>query len=169
LNVPLNLNCRDEIVPILAALQYIYSQPRLREQILHAIAGDVNCTTSRQRGREGMDYWQIFVLAAVRLGCDFDYDPAGFSGSSGGAGRQGPSECRFRRLLAGALVFPGEQSGRGESPVDIGLSNTRIIAKVRGAAGVPALVGSTFNSRIHSERCIVGGTDNAGMYLSHCC
>jgi hypothetical protein len=74
LNVPLNLNCRDEIVPILRALQHIYSQPKLRQQILHAIAGDVNRTTSRQRGREGMHYWQILVLAAVRLGCDLDYD-----------------------------------------------------------------------------------------------
>ncbi|MHC4094134.1 MAG: ISNCY family transposase [Planctomycetota bacterium] len=74
LNVPLNLNCRDEIVPILRALQYVYSQPELREQILHAIAEDVNRTTSPQRGREGMDYWQILVLAAVRLGCDLDYD-----------------------------------------------------------------------------------------------
>ena len=25
-------------------------------------------------GRPGMDMWQIFVLAAVRLGCDMDYD-----------------------------------------------------------------------------------------------
>jgi IS5 family transposase len=74
LNVQLNLNCRDEIIPILRALQHIYSQPKLREQILHAIAGDVNRTTSRQRGREGMHYWQILVLAAVRLGCDLDYD-----------------------------------------------------------------------------------------------
>ena len=25
-------------------------------------------------GREGMDYWQILVLASVRLGCNLDYD-----------------------------------------------------------------------------------------------
>ncbi len=74
LEVPLNLNCRDEIVPILRALKHIYSQPKLRQQILQAIARDVNRTTSRRRGREGMDYWQILVLAAVRLGCNLDYD-----------------------------------------------------------------------------------------------
>ena len=34
LNVRLNLNCRDEIVPILKALQHIYSQPKLRDDIL---------------------------------------------------------------------------------------------------------------------------------------
>lgn len=72
--VRLNLDCRDEIVAILRALQHIYSQPKLREEILRPIAQDVNRTTSRRRGRTGMDYWQILVLAAVRLGCNLDYD-----------------------------------------------------------------------------------------------
>ena len=74
LDVRLNFNCRDEIVPILRALQHIYSRPKLRDAILRAIAGDVNRTSSRRRGRGGMDYWQILVLAAVRLGCNLDYD-----------------------------------------------------------------------------------------------
>ena len=74
LGVRLNLNCRDEIVPILKALQHIYSQPELRDAILRAIARDVNHTFSRKRGRQGMDYWQILVLAAVRLGCNLNYD-----------------------------------------------------------------------------------------------
>ena len=74
LDVRLNFNCRDEIVPILRALQHIYSRPKLRDAILRDIAGDVNRTSSRRRGRGGMDYWQILVLAAVRLGCNLDYD-----------------------------------------------------------------------------------------------
>ena len=74
LDVRLNLNCRDEIVPILKALQHIYSQPKLRDAILSAIARDVNHTSSRKQGRQGMDYWQILVLAAVRLGCNLNYD-----------------------------------------------------------------------------------------------
>jgi IS5 family transposase len=74
LNVRLNLNCRDEIVPILKALQHIYSQAELRDSILEAVARDVNPGTSRKRGRQGMFYWQILVLAAVRLGCGLDYD-----------------------------------------------------------------------------------------------
>jgi len=74
LDVRLNLNCRDELVPILKALKHVYSQPKLRDDILAAIAQDVNHGASRQRGRRGMDYWQILVLAAVRLGCNLDYD-----------------------------------------------------------------------------------------------
>jgi len=73
-NVNLNLNCRDEIIPILAALQHIYSTPSLRDEILRLIAADVNHDSRRDIGREGLDDWQILVLAAVRLGCDLDYD-----------------------------------------------------------------------------------------------
>ena len=73
-NVKLNLACRDEIIPILAALQYIYSQSDLRDDILSAVAADVNADSSSKRGRRGLDYWPILVLAGVRLGCNLDYD-----------------------------------------------------------------------------------------------
>ena len=36
--VKLNLNCRDEIVPILYGLQHVYSQPRLRDEILNLVS-----------------------------------------------------------------------------------------------------------------------------------
>jgi IS5 family transposase len=73
-NVWLNLECRDEIIPILRSLQQIYSQPALRDRILQLISLDVNPDSSADRGREGFDYWQILVLAAIRQGCACDYD-----------------------------------------------------------------------------------------------
>ena len=73
-DVKLNLNCRDEIIPILRALQHVYSQPKLRDKILNLIGRDVNKDSSKTRGRDGFDYWEILVLAAIRLGCDLDYD-----------------------------------------------------------------------------------------------
>ena len=73
-NIQLNLDCRDEIIPILRALQEIYSQPKLRDQILELIAADVNANSREDLGREGFTYWQILVLAAVKFGCNFDYD-----------------------------------------------------------------------------------------------
>lgn len=72
--VQLNPNCRDEIVPILRALQHLYSQPQVRDAILRKVAADVNPDSSNQYGRPGMDYWSIVVLAGVRLGCNLDYD-----------------------------------------------------------------------------------------------
>ena len=74
LGVQLNLECRDEMIPILAALQYLYSQPETRDSLLRLIAADVNRNSRDDAGREGLDYWQILVLAAVRLGCNLDYD-----------------------------------------------------------------------------------------------
>jgi hypothetical protein len=39
---------------------------------LHLIARDVNQHSRPDCGREGLDYWQVLVLAAVRLGCNYD-------------------------------------------------------------------------------------------------
>ena len=74
LDVKLNLECRDEIVPILAGLQYVYSIPETRDSILDLVAGDVNRDSRDDCGRSGMDYWHMVVLASVRLGCNFNYD-----------------------------------------------------------------------------------------------
>ena len=73
-HVPLNLDCHDEIIPILRALQHIYEQPQLRDETMELIARDVNRDTRNDRGRVGMGYWEIVVLAGVRLGCNLDYD-----------------------------------------------------------------------------------------------
>jgi transposase, IS5 family len=73
-NIQFNLNCRDEIIPILTALQHLYSQPEVRDEILKMVAQDVNGNSNAGLGRTGLDYWQILVLAAVRLGCNLNYD-----------------------------------------------------------------------------------------------
>jgi transposase, IS5 family len=62
------------MIPILEALKHIYSQPALRDEVLRLVAQDVNTESRDDCGREGMDYWQILVLASVRLGCGLDYD-----------------------------------------------------------------------------------------------
>ncbi len=72
--VSVNTNCRNETIPILHALQHIYSTPRVRDSILKAIARDVNGKSSAKHGRPGLSYWEILVLAAARLGCNYDYD-----------------------------------------------------------------------------------------------
>lgn len=73
-DVELNWNCRDEIIPILEALKHLYANASARDEVLGLVAQDVNKETRDDCGREGMDYWQILVLAAVRVGCGLDYD-----------------------------------------------------------------------------------------------
>jgi transposase, IS5 family len=72
--VRLNLDCRDEIIPILRALQHIYGDDKLRRELLALVGKDVSGGTNRRLGRRGMNYWEIAVLAAARLGCNLDYD-----------------------------------------------------------------------------------------------
>jgi len=72
--VTLNLESRDRIVPILRALQHLYADRNLVDQVLALIAADINGGSRTDTGRKGMDYWHICVLAAARLGCDFTYD-----------------------------------------------------------------------------------------------
>jgi len=73
-DLQLNLNCRDEIVPILAALQHLFTQPQLRTKLCRLIANDLNPDSRRDVGRPGFDDWQVIVLAVIRHGCDLDYD-----------------------------------------------------------------------------------------------
>jgi len=64
---------RDELPPILAGLQFIFTHRQLNEQIFSLlekkIMGDKKAT-----GRPGMDLWHILVLGVVRLGLDADWD-----------------------------------------------------------------------------------------------
>ena len=66
--VPLNLECRDRIIPILRALLQVYSQAEKTAAIMNLIVGDVNDDTRADCGRKGTDYRHIMVLASVRLG-----------------------------------------------------------------------------------------------------
>ena len=72
--VELNLECRDSIIPVLRALQQVYSDWTLTEKVLDLIGQDVNGNSRTDCGREGMDYWHLLVLASVRLGCNLTYD-----------------------------------------------------------------------------------------------
>ena len=48
--------------------------PRCGGNCWRLVGKDVNTSTSRKHGRRGMNYWEITVLAAARLGCNLDYD-----------------------------------------------------------------------------------------------
>lgn len=72
--VSLDLECRDEIIPVLVGLQYLYVNEKLKRKFVDLVASDLNAESRRDVGRPGMDDWHVVVLAAVRLGCNYDYD-----------------------------------------------------------------------------------------------
>lgn len=70
----LNFECRDETIPVLAGLKRVYTCQTLRQKLVKLVAEDLNEDSRRDVGRPGLDDWQVVVLAAVRLGCNYDYD-----------------------------------------------------------------------------------------------
>ena len=77
MEVNLNLQCRDEIIPILVALRHLYSQSELRDGILREIAADVNRHSSRKRGRQGTVLGRnLHVLGKVLLAVEDAECPA---------------------------------------------------------------------------------------------
>lgn len=74
-DIDFDLYSRHELVPILMALQHLYVHcPAQLEKILALIQKDTGKETVSSRGCIGMSHWEILVLAAVRLGCNMDFD-----------------------------------------------------------------------------------------------
>jgi hypothetical protein len=72
-HIVLPRNSRDELPPILAGLQWIWTQRKLKAEILELLETKI-LAGKKATGRTGMDLWQILVLGVVRLGLDADYD-----------------------------------------------------------------------------------------------
>ncbi len=72
-DVVIPLKSRDELPPILAGLQWIFTTPAVSEEIFALLekhlVGD-----KKDTGRPGMDLWHLLVLGVIRLGLDCDYD-----------------------------------------------------------------------------------------------
>jgi len=72
-DIKITENTRDDIPKILMALQKIFLTKEYNDRIFQILE---ECITKNKKktGRPGMDLWQIFVLAQLRLGLDIDYD-----------------------------------------------------------------------------------------------
>ena len=73
-NIQIDPRSRDEIPKLLKGLQAIYCTKELRKQVFEALAELVPSHIDPKNGRNGMELWKIFVLGAVRLNCNWDYD-----------------------------------------------------------------------------------------------
>lgn len=71
--IVLPLNSRDELPPILAGLQWIWTHPTLKAEVFALLEAKI-LAGKKATGRTGMDLWQILVLGTVRLGLAADYD-----------------------------------------------------------------------------------------------
>jgi IS5 family transposase len=67
------LKSRDELPPVLRALQYIFITPELNEKVFHLLEQKI-CKDKKKTGRKGMDLWHILVLAVVRHALSTNWD-----------------------------------------------------------------------------------------------
>jgi len=71
--IRLPLKSRDELPPLLAGLQWIWTHPTLKAEIFTLLEAKI-LAGKQATGRTGMDLWQILVLGVVRLGLDANWD-----------------------------------------------------------------------------------------------
>ena len=67
------LKSRDELPPVLKALQYIFVTPELNEKVFSLLEQTI-CKDKKKTGRRGMDLWHILVLAVVRHTLSTNWD-----------------------------------------------------------------------------------------------
>lgn len=72
-DVKFPMRSRDELPPVLKALQYIYITPEINEKVFSLLEQKV-CKGKKKTGRPGMDLWHILVLAVVRHTLDTNWD-----------------------------------------------------------------------------------------------
>jgi transposase, IS5 family len=73
-SIRLNPRSRDDIPALLYGLQFIYSQPSVRDQIFSVLTAGIGQDIDFGNGRPGMELWVLLVLGALRLGANCDYD-----------------------------------------------------------------------------------------------
>lgn len=71
--VKIRTKSRDEMPPILVALQTIFITAELNEKVF-SILEDKICKGKKATGRNGMDLWHILVLSVVRHACNTNWD-----------------------------------------------------------------------------------------------
>jgi hypothetical protein len=71
--IVLPLQSRDELPPILAGLQWIWTHPTLKAELFALLEAKI-LAGKKATGRTGMDLWQILVLGVVRLGLAANWD-----------------------------------------------------------------------------------------------
>ncbi|MCF6270569.1 MAG: hypothetical protein L3J41_12715 [Melioribacteraceae bacterium] len=70
-DIKIPIKSRDELPPVLMALQYIFVNTELSEQVFALIEQRIEL---KKMGKPGLSLWEIFVLGVIRLTLDANYD-----------------------------------------------------------------------------------------------
>ena len=72
-DIKIPVKSKDELPPVLRALQYIFITPAINEKIF-TLLEDKILKAKKKTGRPGMDLWHILVLSVVRHTLNTDWD-----------------------------------------------------------------------------------------------
>lgn len=64
---------RDELPPVLKALQHIYVVPEINKKVFKILSKSID-NVNVNKGRKGMSLWEVLVLAVIRNSLDTNYD-----------------------------------------------------------------------------------------------
>ena len=81
------LKSRDDVPALVIALLKIYSTPKYNSRVFSVLENKV-LKGKRKTGRNGLNLWQIFVLAQFRLALNIDYDRLHYMANSDSTLRQ---------------------------------------------------------------------------------
>ncbi len=73
-NVKLNEKSRDDMDKILLGIQYLYKNDQTRKKLFDILKTLTPVEIDKKNGRPGVDLWNIFVLAMVRMAINCDLD-----------------------------------------------------------------------------------------------
>ncbi len=103
LETPVLLKSRDDVPALVIALLKIYSTPKYNSRVFSVLENKV-LKGKRKTGRNGLNLWQIFVLAQFRLALNIDYDRLHYMANSDSTLRQLlgiETESGFKRIEIG--------------------------------------------------------------------
>jgi len=103
LKTPVLLKSRDDVPALVLALLKIYEMPKYNQQIFSILEAKI-LKGKKETGRNGLNLWQIFVLAQFRLALNLDYDRLHYMANSDSTLRQLlgiETETGFERIEIG--------------------------------------------------------------------
>jgi IS5 family transposase len=72
--IEFDLRSRDEIPKLLIGLQHIFTTPSYHDKVFEILESVIPEEVDKRKGRPGMDLWEIFVLASLRVNCNCNFD-----------------------------------------------------------------------------------------------
>ena len=73
-DVQLDPRSREAVTRTLAGIQCVYRNDSARKRIIDEIREIMSDQVCSDIGREGLDYWSVFVFAVLRLSNNWSYD-----------------------------------------------------------------------------------------------